>query len=92
MASRHRGRQQGVVEQVVDERKRRKTSDRSARAAFIGLITWATVQVTRILPTPSRVPVAVGVGLVVFTALSLWETRQHFTRSVGRHVKPDHRR
>jgi len=45
-----------------------------------------------VLPPGYQLPAAVATGLVVFTALSLWESHHQLTRTPGRHERRGHRR
>jgi hypothetical protein len=89
---RHRGRRQGPLEEVASIRRKRRNSEQAARASFVGLIFYGITHVAGLLPTGYGLPAAVAVGLVIFTALGLWESHHEMTRTPGRHERRDHRR
>ena len=89
---RHRGRRQGPVEEVATLRRKGRNSEQAARAGFVGLIFYVITHLTGFLPAGYRLPTAVALGLVVFTALGLWESHHQMTRTPGRHERRAHRR
>jgi hypothetical protein len=91
MAGRHRGREVGVAEGAIEAARHWRKGERSGWATAAAFATWLILELTDELPGSARIPVAVALGAIVLTGMSLVHTRQQFVRGSGRHIKRDRR-